>query len=240
MSELISEVKLLRGIDFGYVDRVRKNYGDKVVDDYIHRGLIEETSMEWNVSRLRVQSLRKALRDKGLPASGDKTYLVGMVLENLSIEEIMSLPLEPRFMLTDAGKEYLLEAEEKLRNSRLERAEKVADLILLGEYKKAADLIRPAGAISSSSDYLPEGIGRCLADISPGNRGLAIAAVEDVIMGYRPQTVLSDLSAVGYDISEDLLQRVMLLSHEKAQDAFQEKTAKFSTKFSTSDDGIKK
>lgn len=150
--------------------------------------------------------MRDALKSHGLPATGKKFFLIGRVLENFSIDEIKSLPLEPRFRLTEKGKEAVNDWVAAERMQRIERASSIADLILAGEYEKATNIIRPDGSKTSLDVSLPEGIGRYLADRGSNDRGFVIGIVEDIIMGYRPPTVLSDLAEDGYDVSDKELQ----------------------------------
>lgn len=206
MSEFTPDGAFLRQADYGYVDRVRASHSPELVDAHIAHGLLEETSLEENLSGLGVGGLRDALKSHGLPATGKKLSLIGRVLENFSIDEIKSLPLEPRFRLTEKGKKAVNDWVAAERMQRIERASSIADLILAGEYEKATNIIRPDGSKTSLDVSLPEGIGRYLADRGRNDIGFVIGIVEDIIMGYRPPTVLSDLADEGYDVSDKELQ----------------------------------
>lgn len=83
------------------------------------------------------------------------------------------------------------------REARLARAGEIADLIESKNYQEAANLIRPAGTLSSGSDYLPEAIGRFMDDRRISDRGSLIALVEDVIMGHYPKRLSRTWKASG-------------------------------------------
>lgn len=206
MAEFIPDGAFLRQADYGYVNRVRANNPSEVVDVHISHGLIEESSLEDNLSRLGVAALKEVLQAHGLQTSGKKAFLIGRVLENFSIDEIKALPLEPRYQLTEEGRKAMREWDNAERKKRLDRASSIADLILAGEYEKATNVIRPDGSKSSLDISLPKGIGLYLADRGRNDREFVIGIVEDIVMGYRPPTVLTDLTSEGYDVSEEDLQ----------------------------------
>ena len=91
------------------------------------------------------------------------------------------------------------------REIRLARAGEIADLIEARKYQEAAKLIRPAGALSAASDYLPEAIGRFMNDRQISDRESLIALIEDVIMGFYPRTVIPDMESLGCKVNEQVL-----------------------------------
>lgn len=114
------------------------------------------------------------------------------------------------------------------QTARLERASMLADLIAEGKFAEAATKIRPAGAISAGSDYLPEGISRYFADQKIRDRNFMIAVVEDVIMGCYPKTIIPDMASIGYKVTESKLNHAMNGCHAYA-DALS--SCKFSGKY---------
>lgn len=103
------------------------------------------------------------------------------------------------------------------REARLARAGEIADLIESKNYQEAANLIRPAGTLSSGSDYLPEAIGRFMDDRRISDRGSLIALVEDVIMGHYPKTVIPDMESLGYKVNEQALNMASTGCHAYAK-----------------------
>lgn len=103
------------------------------------------------------------------------------------------------------------------REARLARAGEIADLIESKNYQEAANLIRPAGTLSSGSDYLPEAIGRFMDDRRISDRGSLIALVEAVIMGHYPKTVIPDMESLGYKVNEQALNMASTGCHAYAK-----------------------
>ena len=94
---------------------------------------------------------------------------------------------------------------ETKRENRLSMAGKIADLIYEREYEKAADLIRPKGAISAGSDYLPKAIGCFMDDRGLSDRITIVPLVESVIMGYYPKTIIPDMKSLRFNVNEQAL-----------------------------------
>lgn len=93
------------------------------------------------------------------------------------------------------------------QTARLKRAKMLAGLIVNGRFDEAAAEIRPKGAISASSDNLPEGVARYLIDQKIRDGHFIVAVVEDAVMGYYPKTVIPDMASIGYKVTEAALNK---------------------------------
>ena len=205
MSDFTPDVNFLKNADGGYVKRVRTNYPIELVDAHVSHGLLEFFSVALDLPQTNVVTLRKILTSKSIDTTGAKTDLVNRILENFTPNELDSWPIERRYQLTTAGKEAVSTQEEADRNARLARASTFADLIIAKNFEEVIAATRPVGVISSSTDFYPEGISRYCADQHIQDRSFVVAMVESVIMGYYSKTVIPDMAAIGYDLSNKAL-----------------------------------
>ncbi len=189
----------------GYKGKVLQYNSTAIVEVHIEHGYLVQSSIEDDLSRLGVQRLKEALKEKGLPVSGNKGALVGRILAEFTESEINALPLEPRLFLTELGEAAVEQYEIAAQKNRIEQALHLADLILAKMFDTAATEIRPADDTLAGSDALPEAILCYFSDVGSTDRGFVAAVVESAIMGHYPRIVIPDMASIGVEIDEDKL-----------------------------------
>ncbi|WHH58274.1 SAP domain-containing protein [Petroclostridium sp. X23] len=79
----------------------------KVIDKLINNGYIKESDYKFNISKLKIDELKKMLINRSLKTTGKKAELIKRILDNYSEEECKKLFNQSFFQLTEKAVELL-------------------------------------------------------------------------------------------------------------------------------------
>ena len=110
------------------VERKSVSYAEKIfdhnsIDKHIEEGFISLSTLEYDLSCVKVADLKGFLSDHNLKVSGKKADLISRIIDNISTNDIRALAPDSYYLLTPKGKvakeewqeaERLAEQEEQI------------------------------------------------------------------------------------------------------------------------------
>lgn len=218
--DIFPDGNLLLRVEQESVSYVEKLFSHNLINKHIKEGFLCLSSLEYDLSRVKVADLKGFLSAHDLKVSGKKADLIARIIENVSTNDIRALAPDSYYLLTPKGKvakeewqeaERLMEQKERaeLQQKRIAEMETLAPLIASKNFETVTELLRPGNVISSSSDVYPEAIYRCLQDLDFLEHKYMLVAVDYAILGSDLRTIIDDLAYCGYSMEEKIVWQII-------------------------------
>lgn len=211
--------------DYGFLSSIEKKKVEnldqhseqaKLIKWHMSNGYIQYSTVEFTLQCVTIPSLKQVLSSKGIKLTGKKDELIERILSNFSEEEIRSIITDSFYQLTPQGIDFIEEHRLQKQKERIEKMNHLADLI---EKKRFDDCISflhtnvytEPGIVFSPSDHMPEAISLYLKDIHSTEKRILLAAIDCLLLSpYHNyyETVIEDLAAIGYQISNQEVRHI--------------------------------
>ena len=218
--DIFPDGNLLLRVEQESVSYVEKLFSHNLINKHIKEGFLCLSSLEYDLSRVKVADLKGFLSAHDLKVSGKKADLIARIIENVSTNDIRALAPDSYYLLTPKGKvakeewqeaERLAEQEERAerQRKRIEEMEVYAPLIASKDFATAIKLSRPENVSSWGLDVHPEAIYHCLHDLNLLEREYILAAVDYAILESDLRTVINDMACLEYTMDEEMVWKVI-------------------------------
>ena len=198
-----------------------KLFDPNSIERHIKEGFLCLSSLEYDLSSVKVSDLKVFLSAHNLKTSGKKADLISRIIENISTNDIRTLVPDSYYLLTPKGKvakEEWQEAERlaaqkeraERQQKRIAEMETYAPLIASRNFEAVIELIRTENTIFSSLDVYPEAIYRCLQDLDAFEYKNILVAVDYAILGGDLRSIIDDMAYLGYPMDEKMVWRVIV------------------------------
>lgn len=219
-TDIFPNGNLLLRIDRESVSCAGKLFDHDLIEKHIKEGFLCLSSIEYDLSCVKLADLKCLLSTHNLKVSGKKVDLITRIIDNISESDIHTLVPDSYYLLTQKGKvakeewqeaERLVEQKERAKRQqrRIEEMEVYAPLIASKNFEVAMKLSRPENVLSWGDDVHPEAIYRCLQDLNLLEDKYIFAAVDYAILGSDFETIIDDMTYLGNTMDEKKVWQVI-------------------------------